>query len=59
MSPVECSQITLAMGTTQSNKNVSTDSLKQQPKKERATPSCAGCSRHVEEEEELNYTCFV
>lgn len=41
MNAVECSQIPLAMGITQSHENVSTDSFKQPPKKERSRDPCA------------------
>lgn len=48
MNPVECSPIPLALGITESRKNISTDSIRQSPKKEREreTP-CAGCGRHI------------
>lgn len=35
MNPVECSPIPLALGITESRKNISTDSIRQSPKKER------------------------
>lgn len=52
MNPVECSPVPLALGITESRKNISTDSIRPSPKKERERerdPVCRLRQAHKQE----------